>query len=257
MLAAHDVVVRAGERSLLARISADFLPGRVTAVLGPNGAGKSTFLQCLAGLRAMAGGDVRIDGVPLHTLGAQRRARRIGYLPQQAQLHWNIRVHALVALGRHPLRSGFGPLSAVDEAAIDRALAQVDAGKLRDREAGTLSGGELARVLLARVLAGEPDWILADEPFAALDVAHRFDLAAHFRAIAQQGTGVVVVLHDVALAGRLADDILLLDKGHLVASGAVEAVLGAPELEQVFGVTMDRHVHADGTISLIPARRFS
>jgi iron complex transport system ATP-binding protein len=257
MLAAQDVIVRAGTRVLLDGVSATFRPGKVTAVLGPNGAGKSTLLQCLAGLRTPAGGEVRIDGTALSAIGAQQRARRIGYLPQQAQLHWNIHVHALVALGRHSLRARYGPLSAADEAAIAAALTQVDAGGLSDRDAGTLSGGELARVLLARVLAGEPDWILADEPFAALDVAHRFDLATHLRAIAAEGTGVVVVLHDVALAGRLADDILLLDKGRLVASGPADAMLAAPELEQVFGVGMDRHVHDDGTVSLIPVRRFS
>ncbi|HTH28044.1 MAG TPA: ABC transporter ATP-binding protein [Sphingobium sp.] len=257
MLAAYEVVVRAGSRALLAGISAALKPGRVTAVLGPNGAGKSTLLQCLAGLRTPAGGEVRLDAVSLHMLGAQNRAKRIGYLPQQAQLHWNIHVHALVALGRYPLRARYGPLSAADEAMIAGALARMDAAHLAGRQAGTLSGGELARVLLARVLAGEPDWILADEPFAALDVAHRFDLAAHLRAIAAAGTGVVVVLHDVALAGRLADDILLLDKGRLVASGPAATVLDGPELEQVFGVSMDRHVHEDGTVSLIPVRRFS
>jgi len=256
MLAAHDVTVRAGTRALLAGISADLQPGRVTAVLGPNGAGKSTLLQCLTGLRPAAEGEVRLDGARLDAFSAAQRARRIGYLPQQAQLHWNIQVRALVALGRYPLRSGYGPLSAKDRAAVESALAQTDAAMLGDRQAGTLSGGELARVLLARVLAGEPDWILADEPFAALDIAHRFDLASHFRAIAEQGTGVVVVLHDVALAGRPADHILLLDQGRLVAEGAVEAVLASPELERVFGVTMDRHIHDDGTVSLIPVRRF-
>lgn len=256
MLAAHDVSVRVGTRSLLAGISADLQPGRVTAVLGPNGAGKSTLLQCLAGLRPVAEGEVRLEGGRLDALSAGQRARRIGYLPQQALLHWNIQVRALVALGRYPLRAGYGPLSAEDKAAVESALAQTDAAMLGDRQAGTLSGGELARVLLARVLAGEPDWILADEPFAALDIAHRFDLASHFRAIAERGTGVVVVLHDVALAGRLADDILLLDKGRLVATDTAAAVLRGTQLEKVFGVTMDRHVHDDGTVSLIPVRRF-
>lgn len=257
MLSAHHVTVRAGTRTLLDDISVELAPGRVTAVLGPNGAGKSTLLQCLAGLRLPVGGSAQLAHAQLAELTSAERARRIGYLPQQAQLHWNLHVRALVALGRFPRRGRFGPLSAVDEAAIDAALAQTDAAPFAEREAGTLSGGELARVLLARVLAGEPDWILADEPFAALDIAHRFDLADRFRAIAAGGTGVVVVLHDMALAGRLADDILLLDQGRLVGCGPAPMVLASPALERVFGVRLDRHVHEDGSISLIPVQSFS
>ncbi len=257
MLEADALTVRVGNATLLAAVSARFEAGRVTAVLGPNGAGKSTLLKCLCGLRSADGGTVRLDGEPLAAMTAQVRARRIGYLPQQAQLHWDIDVRALVALGRYPHRVGFGPASASDEDAIDRALAETDAAAFAGRSAGTLSGGELARVMLARVLAGEPEWVLADEPFAALDIAHRLDLSDRLRAIAGRGQGVVVVLHDLSLAARLADDILLLDGGRLVASGPAEEVLESPLVARVFAVAMERHVHADGTISLIPARRFS
>lgn len=257
MLEADALTVRAGSATLLDAVSAHFAKGRVTAVLGPNGAGKSTLLKCLCGLRSADGGAARLDGQPLAAMAAEARARRIGYLPQQAQLHWDVEVRALVALGRHPHRGGFGPAAARDEAAIDRALAETDAAAFAGRRAGTLSGGELARVMLARVLAGEPEWVLADEPFAALDIAHRLDLSDRLRAIAARGQGVIVVLHDLSLAARLADDVVLLDGGRLVAFGPADDVLGSPAVERVFGVAMERHVHADGTISLIPARRFS
>lgn len=257
MLEAESVTVKAGNATLLDAVSARFEAGKVTAVLGPNGAGKSTLLKCLCGLRVADGGEVRLHGQPLRTMTGQARARRIGYLPQQAQLHWDVDVRALVALGRHPHRGSSGALSAIDEAAIDRALAQTDTGSFSDRSAGTLSGGELARVMLARVLAGEPEWVLADEPFAALDIAHRFDLSDRLRALAAQGQGVIVVLHDLSLAARLADDIVLVDRGVLVAAGPAADVLAAPAVEQIFGIAIERHVHADGLVSLIPARRFS
>lgn len=256
MLEAAGLTVLAGGTALLDGVSAACRPGRVTAVLGPNGAGKSTLLKCLCGLRRFDAGAVRLDGATIDTLSSDERARRIGYLPQQARLHWDIAVRALVALGRHAHRTGIAPLTDADTAAIERALADTDALSFTDRRAGTLSGGELARVMLARVLAGEPQWVLADEPFAALDIAHRFDLADRLRAVAARGAGVVVVLHDLSLAARLADDMILLDKGRLVASGEVNAVLAMAEVERVFGIAMERHIHADGAISLIPARRF-
>jgi iron complex transport system ATP-binding protein len=256
MLAAQDLTVRIEAKALLDTVSASFAPGRVTTILGPNGAGKSTLLKCLTGLQPPSSGEALLDGRSVGALAPRERARSIGYLPQRAELHWNIGVRALVALGRYPVRGGAGRLSEADEAAVEQALAETDTAMFADRLAGSLSGGELARVLLARVLAGEPDWILADEPFASLDIAHRFDLSGHFRAIAARGVGVIVVLHDVGLAGRLADDVLLVDSGRIAAAGPAAEILASEALETVFGVSMDRHVHPDGTISLIPVQRF-
>jgi iron complex transport system ATP-binding protein len=256
MLSAHDLSVRRGGQHLLDGVTVSLAPGRVTAILGPNGAGKSTLLKCLSGLVGPDGGSISVADRPLTGLDARERAGLIGYLPQQAELHWNISVGALVALGRLPHTGGSSRLSAHDKALVDQALAATDAAQWADRLARTLSGGEQARVLLARVLAGEPDWILADEPFAALDLAHRFDLADRLRAIAHGGTGVVVVLHDIALAGRLADDVLLLDKGRVVASGPVAEVLASPRIAEVFGVNVERIVLSDGTETLVPVRRF-
>ncbi len=256
MFELFDLSVSLGGRTALAGIDGTLRRGRVTAVLGPNGAGKSTLLQCLAGLRAPTSGRIMQGGRLLGDIPDRERANRLGYLPQAAPLHWNIGVRALVALGRSPRRGRFGPLSLADEAAIDAALAQVDALGLSSRLAGTLSGGELARVHLARVLAGEPEWVLADEPFAALDLAHRLDLADQLRNIAAEGKGVAVVLHDIGLAARLADDILLLDRGRLVSSGTAEEVLSSPRTAEVFGVRLLRHVDADGSVGIIAARRF-
>jgi iron complex transport system ATP-binding protein len=238
MLTVDSLGVRIGAAKLLDDVSAALSPGRVTAILGPNGAGKSTLLACLAGLRAPTTGIVQLDGADIHALDPRERARRVGLLPQGGALHWNIEVAALVALGRIPRQGRASRLSDADRAAIDAALARTDTAAFAHRLAGTLSGGERARVLLARVLAGEPDWVLADEPLASLDLAHQFDLMAQLRGVAAGGTGVIVALHDLSLALRFADDALLLDRGRLVAAGPVADVLTPNHIAAVFGMRM-------------------
>jgi iron complex transport system ATP-binding protein len=245
MLAAEALGISVGKASILREIDARLAPGRVTAIVGPNGAGKSTLLSCLAGLRPADQGRILLDGEPLHRIPARKRAKRIGYLPQDAPLHWNIPVRALAALGRFP----YGDAASIEgRAAIDRALADLSLNDFADRLAGTLSGGERARAMLARVLAGEPDWILADEPLAALDIAHRHALMAELRTIAGRGVGVAIVAHDLALAARFADDAILLDQGRLVAAGPVAAVLTPPVLGSVFGVTFAYAQMGDATV---------
>jgi iron complex transport system ATP-binding protein len=234
MLVAEALGVSVGNAAILREVEARLRPGRVTAIVGPNGAGKSTLLSCLAGLRRPDQGRVLLDGAPLQDIAARLRARRIGYLPQDAPLHWNIAVRALVALGRFP----YGDAASLEGgAAIDRAMADLSLTELADRLAGTLSGGERARAMLARVLAGAPDWILADEPLAALDIAHRHALMIELRAIAARGVGVGIVAHDLALAARFADDAILLDGGALVAAGPAGDVLTPAVLSPVFDVT--------------------
>lgn len=226
-------------------------PGRVTAIVGPNGAGKSTLLQCLAGLLPPTGGRVLLDGAPLDALPARLRAQRIGFLPQNGAVFWNLRVAALVALGRLPHRTGFSGESAADRAAIDAAIAQTGLEALRDRPAHSLSGGELARALFARVLAGTPDWLLVDEPLASLDLAHQFDVLTLLRAAAANGAGVAVILHDLTLAARVADTIALLDQGRLTKTGTPAAVLTPETLAAVFGVDAGLERDADGLMQLV------
>jgi iron complex transport system ATP-binding protein len=252
MLAFENLGVTIGNAALLAGIDARLMPGRITAIVGPNGAGKSTLLACLAGLRKPEQGRVLLDDAPMAALGAGERAKRIGYLPQDPPLHWNIAVRALVALGRFPHGDARGDLGRL---AIDRALTELALFPFADRLAATLSGGERARAMLARVLAGEPDWILADEPLAALDLAHRYALMGVFRRIAARGIGIVLVLHDLALAAAYADDALLLDRGRLVAAGPVAQVLTPGRLGPVFGVRFDWLRAEDGTRLLVSQGR--
>ncbi len=231
-------------RPVLCDVSGDFSPASVTVILGANGAGKSTLLSCLAALRTPDSGTVTLDGQPLITIPPMERARRIGLLPQQADIHWDINVRALVALGRLPHHGRWGR-SAADEAAIDEAMEQTDCARFANRKAQRLSGGEQARVLLARVLAGKPDWVLADEPLANLDPAHQLDAMACFRAAATAGAGVVLVLHDLTQAARIADHLIVMKEGGIIASGPATDVLTADVLQAAYGVRV--HIGQDET----------
>jgi iron complex transport system ATP-binding protein len=225
MLEARELVL-AGR---LGGISAELRKGEITAICGPNGAGKSTLLQALAGLLAPDSGSALLDGKPLTSLHPRERTRAIGYLPQAGEVAWDVSVRNLVALGRLPHADG-------GEAQVDVALAALDLADFAERPVSTLSGGEKARALLARVLAGEPRWVLADEPLGALDLGHQLALLAHLRRTSEGGAGVVLVLHDLALAMNHASRVLVLDNGHLVADGMPEQALSAETIERVWGV---------------------
>ena len=225
-------------------VSLALAPGQVTAICGPNGAGKSTLLEVLAGLGAPDCGEVLLAGATLASLPPRERAQRIGYLPQQGEIAWDVPVRRLVELGRLP----HGDRA---EAPVDTALRILDLGALEQRRARSLSGGERARVLLARVLAGEPQWILADEPLAALDLAHQFALVRHLREAADAGAGVVMVVHDLSIARNQADRVILLERGRIAADGAPETALAQTEIRRVFGVN-GRWVGESGALALSP-----
>lgn len=231
-LSAEAVSVTLGRRVVLENVSVRFVPGRVTVLLGANGAGKSTLLRTMAGLVPVRSGRVTLAGELVADLPPRERAAAIGYLPQDAVVHWNMRARDLVALGRMAHRT---PI-AVDDAAVECALALTDAAHLAGRPVNELSGGERARVLLARVLAGEPQWLLADEPLASLDPLHQLETLALLRAAAGRGMGVVVVLHDLTQAARVADDVVLLVGGRLRAAGAVTDVLTPDHLAAAYGI---------------------
>ena len=164
--------------------------GKVTVLLGPNGAGKSTLMRALAGL--IATDDVHVDDMKLAAFSPLERARKLAFLPQDGAPAWNIAARELVALGRLPHRSPFAGESETDRAAIDAALQSTDCVHLASRQIETLSGGELARVKLARLIAGDPDWLLADEPLANLDPSHQRAVLALLRDMATAGKGVVL-----------------------------------------------------------------
>lgn len=221
-------------------VSADLAAGRITAICGPNGAGKSTLLSVLAGLLVAEKGTVALGQEPLSAMRPRERARAIGYLPQSPEVAWDVTVETLVDLGRLPWRGGLLSRArtdrAADRAAIEAALAAMQLEDFRTRPLSRLSGGERSRALMARVLAGAPQWILADEPLANLDLAHQLALLGLLRCEAKAGRGVVLVMHDLALAMNHADEVLVLDDGRRVAMGPPETALAEPVLRDVWGV---------------------
>jgi iron complex transport system ATP-binding protein len=235
-LVSDNLAVALGGRVILDGISARFRPGEVTAIVGPNGAGKSTFLACLAGLRRPDSGHVALGDRAILTVPHRERARRIGFLPQTPEVAWAVDVETLVGLGRTP-HSGARGLTEADHAAVQAALIRTRMTGLARRDVTTLSGGERARALLARVLAGEPSWLLADEPLAGLDPGHQLDTVDLLRAFAaESGHGVVMTLHDLGVALRLADRVIVLRGGHLIADASPLEALTPAILARAYGV---------------------
>ena len=233
-LAVHGLQFVRGERHILDDINVTFDSGCVTAVLGPNGAGKSTLLACVAGLLKPSGGDVRLDSAPTLSMPSAARARRLAFLPQLPEIAWPIDVETLVGLARIPFHGVTS--DADDAAAVARAMASTHITPWAKRIVPTLSGGERARVLLARIFAGEPEWILADEPFAGLDPAHQFEAADLLCASARAGRGVVLTIHDLTLAARIADRIVILQDGRIAADGTPAQALTPATLRAVYGI---------------------
>jgi iron complex transport system ATP-binding protein len=222
-----------GNRLLIDDLNFKLPPGGIVGVIGPNGAGKSSLLRVLAGLDRPARGAVVFEGAALHTLALRERARAIAFLPQPAEAAWPVTVEHLVGLGRLP----FGSNDPHNHDAIERALAAAELSDLRSRSITTLSAGEASRAFLARALAGEPRLLLADEPTANLDPAHQLAVMGVLRGLADRGAAILVVQHDLPLAGRFCDRLIVLSQGRLVAQGRPEAVLTPANLAAVFGIS--------------------
>lgn len=250
----ETVEVRLGERPVVSGISARMDAGALIGVIGPNGAGKSTLVRALLGLAPVSGGTVSIDGQRVEALGPGDMARRLAYLPQGQTLHWPLSVERLVALGRLPHLSSFSRISGEDMAMVDSAMRRADVTHLRHRDATRLSGGERARALLARALAVGAGGLVVDEPLAALDPGHQIDVMELLRREARDGALVLAVLHDLAMAARYCDRILVIDGGRLVADGAPADILTTELLREVYGITA--HVgEAQGAPLILPLSR--
>jgi iron complex transport system ATP-binding protein len=252
ILSATGVHVCIGGRAILRDVSLTVSPGELLAVAGPNGAGKSTLLRVLAGLADPDAGSVRLGGADLRHMDRRALGRALAYLPQDRTVHWPLTARAVVALGRIP--HGSGPQrgeSDIDRAMIASALKQTDAEALADRPIGELSGGERARVLIARALAQDAGILIADEPTAGLDPAHALALFETFVSIAAQGRAVIVALHDLSLALRYCPRALLLKDGTVAASGPARDVLTEREIARVYGVTA-KIADIDGVPCVIP-----
>jgi len=248
MLEARHISVNRGGTLVVRDFSLVARPGEMLGLIGPNGAGKTSVLRALAGLDPIAAGTITYGGRTADEIGRRVLGRTLAYLPQNGRIHWPLPVEEVVALGRLPHGA-----ASVDDA-VERAMDAVELAPLRRRSAGTLSGGERARLLLARALAVEAPALLADEPVAALDPYHQLQVMELLRATARAGTAVVAVLHDLTLAARFCDRIALMKDGRLIAEGPPAAVLTADRVGEAYGVTVERG-EIGGEPFILPWRR--
>jgi iron complex transport system ATP-binding protein len=239
-LSAQGLNVKLTGRLVLNDISLALSSGHLVALVGPNGAGKTTLLRALAGLVASHGA-VHVGGDALSSLTLRERARRFAYLPQGHIMYWPLPARDIVALGRYP-HGATDParLTPDDTEAVRRAMQATDVMEFSERRVTELSGGERSRVALARVLAVEAPVILADEPTASLDPRHQIDVMKSLRTAADRGTLVIVVTHDLGLAARFADSILVLSGGRLVSQGAAAEALSEQVVADVFRISAYR-----------------
>ena len=257
LLNAKNLSLVLGNTSVVAQVNVHVNTGEFIGLIGPNGAGKSSLLRMLAGLIKPNSGQIELtpQNVPtaIEKIPAQLRARFMAYLAQHETPAWPLSVKNIVALGRSPWNSSVNA-GAEGELAILKALAMTDVDSLAERPVTELSGGELQRALLARVFAGNPQLIVADEPIAALDVYHQLHIMELLQAHAQQGGAVIAALHDLSLAARFCSRLILMHQGKLVAEGEPAQVLTPENLAKVYGISAHVDCREDGVV-IIPIKR--
>ena len=236
LLSLNNLTVRRGMCPVVENVTLTVKEGEFVGLIGPNGAGKTSLLRAALGLLPFEGTS------SLAALSPRLRAQAAAFLPQGREIAWPVTVEALVALGRGASLDRDKDRAAVDRAAVDRALTRMGLQNYRARTATALSGGEQARVLIARALAQETPLLLADEPVAGLDPEAQLKTMEVFSALAAEGRGVVASIHDLGLAARSCSRLVLMQTGRLVADGAPRDVLSDDNLAQVFGV---RGYHAE------------
>lgn len=256
ILEAKDLTIRypGASRPALDHVSCAVGAGQLLAVVGPNGSGKTTLLRGLLGLAETASGQALVQGRPIERWRRSELARVIGVVTQREESVFPLRVEETVMLGRYARLGPLAPPGPLDRAAVEQAMNRCDVSELRTRHVDTLSGGEWQRVRVARALAQEPAALVLDEPTSALDVRHEMEVLELVRALVDGGLAGILVTHQLNLAARFADRLLLLDRGRVVAEGGPGAVLTAETVESVFGWPIAVTDWIDGSPQVVPLR---
>lgn len=239
-ISVRGLAVQYGETVVLNGVELTLRTGELVGLVGPNGAGKTTLLRALLGLVNAVSGDISVGGENLPSLSIKERARLFAYLAQGGPVHWPLTVQSVVELGRVPHNNPWQSMSDADYLQIEIAIDKTGIDAFRDRTVTSLSGGERARVMLARALASGAPYLFADEPAASLDPHYQLDMMALLRDQIDAAQGGVVVLHDLNLAQQYCDRLLVLDGGKLVADGKPADVLTDELLQSVFGIQVAR-----------------
>lgn len=250
-LSAENIHVRFDDRTALNGVNATVATGEIIGLIGPNGAGKTTLLRVCANLLEPQSGIIRFENQPVTKMAPRDLARSLAFLPNGAPCHWPVEVSRLIALGRLPYLAPWTNARPTDAAAIDAAMNMADVREFCGRSVDELSDGERARVMLARALAGEPRLLLADEPISGLDPLHQIQVMEVLTGMAKAGGSVIVTLHDLALAARFCDRLILLNHGDVAADGKPDEVLSDVRLQQVFGIRAARGSH-EGIPFILP-----
>ncbi len=255
LLVARGASARYGRAAAVVDVNLDVKEGRCLAVLGPNGAGKSTLLRVLAGVLPTSSGTVLLEGRALQQWQRREVAKRVTLVPQSVQLTFPLPVKEVVAQGRAPHLGPWRPATATDHAAVCRALEAVGLADRAEVSVQRLSGGERQRVILARALATEARGLLLDEPAAALDLHHQAELVSAVRQRLKAGVAVVFVAHDLNLALALADEVVVLQRGVVVAHGDPREVVSEDLLRATFEVEGEFLTREDGSTAVLPRLR--
>jgi iron complex transport system ATP-binding protein len=251
-LEASDLHFAYDDTPVLGGVDFALAPGELVALVGPNGAGKSTLLHLLLGVFEPSKGEVRVGERPLGELSRADIARRIAFVPQETRADFAFSVREIVAMGRTPHLGRFRPERREDVAAVERALDATDVRSFAHRAISELSGGERKRVHIARALAQETSVLLFDEPTASLDVEHQLEILALVRRLVRDGKTAAIALHDLSLAARFADRVVVLAAGRIRASGKPEDVFTDGVLRNHFHIRARIERDPDGVVVVVP-----
>jgi iron complex transport system ATP-binding protein len=250
----HELSVRAGNKTLISKVTLAFETGTWSTVIGPNGAGKTTLVETIAGLRRPSHGSVSLLGEALTEMSERERALRVALVPQHPVVPSGMSVYDYVALGRVAHHGLFHSASAGDRAVVESVLERLSLVEFRERDVATLSGGERQRMVLARALTQSTMVVVLDEPITGLDLRHQMDMLELMKSeVHECGLTVVATLHDLTLAGQFADRLVLLDRGEVVLDGPAATVIRSDELATRYGMNL-RVVDVDGADVVVPVR---
>lgn len=243
MIRARELTFGFDDEPVFASVSVDVDPGELVGLIGPNGAGKTTLLRIVSGVLDPQAGTVTLDGEPLHELSPSAIGRRIAVVPQQTELSFDFTIRDVITMGRHPYQGRFERLQSADRSQVNRAMVETDTDGLADRTFSAVSGGERKRVLIARAIAQDTPALLVDEPTASLDINHQVAVFELLRDLVADDKAVLAAVHDLNLAARYCDRLVLLADGSIQASGPAESVLQPDLLRSAYGIdaTVERN----------------